>query len=112
MGGAPYVVGCLTLTVAGQVLVKIGAERIGRSGWLSSYALNIPLILGLLSAVGAAVFWIQALRRLPLSVAYPFMSLSFPLVALLATRVLGETMTTSRWLGLLVIVAGLVVGSR
>lgn len=54
----------------------------------------------------------MALTKFDLSYAYPFMSLSFVLVAILGVIVLGEQLSLVRLLGLALVVVGLIIGSR
>ena len=83
----------------------VGAKQI----WL--YVSNYFIIFGLISAVIAAVSWIKALQKYHLSYAYPFMSLSFLLVAVLSAYIFGETIKMAQWIGLLVVITGLIIGS-
>ena len=53
-----------------------------------------------------------ALTRMELSVAYPFMSLAFPLVALLSVPLLGEHFTILKGIGTGFILVGLFLLSR
>ena len=52
------------------------------------------------------------MSKLPLSYAYPFTSLSFVLVAVLSATLFGEQVTAWRVAGLVLVVLGLIVGSR
>ena len=58
------------------------------------------------------VSWVMCLARLELSYAYPFMSLAFALVLLLSAVFFREQITTSKLLGILLIIAGITVGTR
>jgi drug/metabolite transporter (DMT)-like permease len=72
-----------------------------------------PMVLiGLACYVLAALTWIAALTRLDLSVAYPFLALNFVLVALSSWLILDETLPPLRWLGILVICAGILLVAR
>ena len=107
-----YIVGCIVFTVLGQVLVKKGViELVAVNRW-TDYALNPFVLAGLACAGLAAVSWIAALRHYDLSYAYPFMSLSFLLVAVLSIVIFGEHVKLNQWIGLAIVVAGLYVGSR
>jgi multidrug transporter EmrE-like cation transporter len=53
-----------------------------------------------------------ALTQFDLSYAYPFMSLSFVLVLVFSVVLFGETATAPRIIGILLILAGIAVGSR
>jgi drug/metabolite transporter (DMT)-like permease len=74
------------LAAVGQLLLKIGADRIlNPSAWL-----NLYIFFGLaLYAIGL-VLWLYGLSRAPLHVVYPFAMLTFVLVGLLGIIVLGE----------------------
>jgi len=63
--------------------------------------------------VGAMIFWIIALRRLDISVAYPLMSLGYVAVTGLAAVLLGERVSSLRWIavGLITCGAAMVAGS-
>ena len=58
--------------------------------------------------------WFVGLSRLPVSQAYPVLSLGYIIAALLAWMVLGETISLARWAGIGLIIAGvmLVSGSQ
>jgi len=107
-----YIIGCVVFTVVGQLLIKHGAMQVKESGSLIATATNPFIISGLVSALVAAASWIKALQAYELSWAYPFMSVSFLLVALLSCFVLGEHLKVTQWIGLGVVLLGLFVGSR
>ena len=64
------------------------------------------------AAFVAALCWMLALNRLPLSRAYPFMGLSFVLVLFLSAALLGEPLTWQKLAGALLICAGVGLGSQ
>ena len=69
-----------------------------------------PWLLAELFALGLeAVAWTLSLRRLPLSIAYPFMSLAFGLNLLAAWLVFGEVVAPRHWIGISIIVVGVMV---
>ena len=60
-----------------------------------------------LIAYGISVgVWIVGLSRVPVSQAYPVLSLGYVLAALLAWPLLGEAVSPQRWAGIAVIVLG------
>ena len=81
----------------------------GRTAYLVAMFLDVWVWLGLCGAVLASVFWILTLRQLSVSVAYPFMALSFVIVPAGALVFLGEHVTALQWLGCCIIVAGVAV---
>ena len=112
MTGALFVAMTVAFTVAGQIMVKKGVLALAGDAALLRAATQPWIVAGLLCAVIAAVAWIKALTYFPLSVAYPFMSLSFLLVALLSSSLLGEHVKGTQWAGLVIVLLGLYVGSR
>jgi drug/metabolite transporter (DMT)-like permease len=63
--------------------------------------LRSPLVLLGLALYGiGALTWIAVLSRLHLSYAYPFLALNFVLIALVSSVVLGEPISTARWIGI------------
>jgi len=77
-----------------------------------SHALPWLLLWGALF-LGAMLFWIIALRRLDISIAYPLMSLGYVAVTALAMVLLGEKVSKLRWIavGLITCGAAMVAGS-
>lgn len=108
-------------SVGGQLALKAGMTQVGRLGADAlvqpvATALRVgghPFILGGLALYGVgAVSWITVLSRIPLSLAYPIVALSYALTPLLAWVLLGESMPTLRWLGIGIIGIGVLVVSR
>lgn len=97
----------------GQFLLKLGADRIKTEAtlWLTLWRLAwIPqLSLGLICFGTSFLLWIFVLRRLPLSIAYPMVSLNYVIVTLLAVLVLHERFTLYKLAGLALIMLGVFV---
>jgi len=107
-----YIVNCIFFTVIGQLLVKKGAVDLREAQSIWAYTYNVFIVLGFLAAFLAAFSWIKALQNYNLSYAYPFMSLSFPLVSILSIFVFNEEIRVNQWVGLCIILFGLYLGSR
>ena len=58
------------------------------------------------------VVWIVALSRVEVSIAYPMLSIGYVVNALLAWWLFGEDVNAQRWLGIGVIVVGVVLVAR
>lgn len=98
------------LGIGGQLVLKAGAQRAGE-GILAQ--LLTPLsIAGLALYFVAAVAYMYALRRIPVSVAFPTVALSYPFVALIAYWTLGEQIGLYRSIGIVLIVAGVALVNR
>lgn len=105
--------------VAGQTALKLGVDKPGMAesatGILPVISLifKSPLVLlGLVFYALGALAWIAVLSRLDLSLAYPFLALNFVLVTLSGRFLLGETVPPLRWLGILVIIAGILLVAK
>jgi multidrug transporter EmrE-like cation transporter len=75
-------------------------------------AFNVPFWLALVAYGTSLVVWIIGLSRVPVSQAYPVLSVGYVIAALAAWTLLGETMNLSRWLGIVVIMSGVWLISR
>ncbi|MGA9853593.1 MAG: hypothetical protein WBR15_11760 [Gammaproteobacteria bacterium] len=112
-----FVIVTILFTVIGQVLIKWQAMHAGplpsswpdRATFFFRLVLNPWIITGLLSAVVAACAWILAMTRLPINVAYPIMSLTYPLIFFLGWLLFGETLSQWRIVGVLFILVGVAV---
>lgn len=87
------------------------AATLGARGGKRRMMLWIGLSLLLLGV--AMLLWLWVLRRVPVSDAYPMLSINFVLVALAARLIWRESYTRRQWLGTLAIVAGVaLIGSH
>ena len=110
----------IVFTVFGQLLVKQGMREVSASltpgaalaQLLGSALTNFKVILGLGSAVIAAMSWMVALSHSDLSFAYPFMGLPIVLVLALSGALLGEVVPVTRWLGVGIVCVGLLIAAR
>ena len=115
-----YVAATVLLTVYGQLVVKWqvnnaagpGSDPSDRAALLLRLLANPWVLSALSAAFGAALCWMLAMVKLELSHAYPFVSLSFVLVLLLSAVLFGEPLSWAKVLGILLIVAGVAVGSQ
>lgn len=120
MIGYLYVATTIALTVYGQIIVKWQVDNAGEfpdslSGKLDFFArllVNPWVISVFVGAAIAAIAWMAALTHFDLSRVYPFMALSFVLVLILSATVFGDSLTWPKVAGVLLIVAGLTVGSQ
>lgn len=118
--GYIYIVITIALTVYGQLIIK---SQLAGSGplpdppaakliFLLRLLLNPWILSGLGAAFIAAIAWMAALSRFDLSFAYPFMSLSFIIVALASAFLFGEPLTWPKLVGMALVIVGLVISSR
>ena len=111
----------ISIAVAGQLMLKIGIDRIGVNGIGSMKALislfsgiiRSPMVLtGLFLYFISAAIWLVILSTVDLSFAYPFIGLSYVLVLILSKFILKEEVNPIRWIGGFIITAGVVIISR
>jgi drug/metabolite transporter (DMT)-like permease len=121
MFSTPYllIIAAVLVITAGQVLFKYAAMHV-RTGAYQTYAelisnnthpIGVVLIACMLYAL-STVAWVQALRTVPLSVAFMFNSLAFALVPLAGIFLFNEHLPRYFLPGLLMILGGLFMVSR
>jgi multidrug transporter EmrE-like cation transporter len=75
-------------------------------------ATNVSVLLGLFIFVLSAAAWLVVLSKVPLSFAYPFVSLTYVLILLFDRFVLDQPVSLVRWGGVALIITGIVLISR
>ena len=111
----------ISIAVTGQILLKIGIDRIGVVGFGSMKALislfsgiiRSPMVLtGLFLYFISAAIWLVILSTVDLSFAYPFIGFTYVMVLVLSKFILKEEVNPIRWAGAFIITVGVVVISR
>jgi small multidrug resistance pump len=97
-------IGILT-GIGGQVLLKIGADAPD----FVSQIMRPATIAGLALYGSAAFLYIVALRKIPVSVAFPSVSLSYAIVAVLGHYVFGEPFGIKQIGGIVLIMGGVLL---
>jgi len=99
------------LLVSGQLLFKLGFNRIGAFSLHTMItAFTQPLILGgLVLYVVATLLWFAILSRVQLSIAYPLQSMAYVFGLVASVLVLHEKVTPQNWIGTFVILVGVVL---
>ncbi|HEX4503486.1 MAG TPA: 4-amino-4-deoxy-L-arabinose-phosphoundecaprenol flippase subunit ArnE [Scandinavium sp.] len=100
------------LSCAGQLCQK-QATRPAKSGRRGQHIV-LWLGLALLALGGGMALWLVVLQRLPVGIAYPMLSLNFVWVTLAARFIWHEPVSRRHWLGVGLIILGILVlgGSR
>lgn len=73
---------------------------------------NTYVISAVCLTILTALVWLLAMSRAQLSFIYPFMALTYVLVALFSLLLFKEDVTPLRWLGIIVICVGVFLVSR
>ena len=108
----------ILLAVAGQLLMKRGMATFGAFPVNQLISRLIPIFLNPYVFMGfvlfglSSIFWLVVLSRLPLSLVYPMVSVGYVLVAIVSWYFFKESVSLVRWLGIIVIMAGVFLISR
>jgi small multidrug resistance pump len=114
----------LTLNAAANLMLKVGAGRFSADGLTDNPGLrslsatvahNWVLIVGLCCFAVNVLFYAYAIRAsfLPVSMAYPIMvGGGFAIIASVAWWFLGERMSVMQWVGVVMILVGVVLVAR
>lgn len=82
------------------------------SGVLSGAAKSLPVWLGIAARLGFLMGYLTLLSRIDYSFVTPVTSVSYILLLLMGRWILGEAVSAERWLGVLLICAGVMLVSR
>lgn len=105
---------------AAQLLLKKGVLQVGgfpqnlhELGHFFSQAYTNGYVLSaVFLTIVTAIAWVLAVSKAELSYIYPFMALSYVLVALFSLLVFKEDVSTIRWIGIMVVCVGVFLISR
>lgn len=108
------------LNAAAQLLLKAGTNRIGEFAFSlenllpigAKVATNPPILAGLACYAVSVVVWIMALSRVPVSVAYPMLSIGYVVNALAAWALFGESLAMQKLVGIGFIIVGVFLVAR
>lgn len=108
------------LNAAAQLLLKAGTNRVGEFAFAlenlvpvgARLALNPFILGGLACYVVSVVVWILALSRVPVSVAYPMLSIGYIVNAVAAWMLFGESLGAQKLVGIAFIVVGVFLVAR
>jgi len=110
----------ITASTIAQALLKYGMDKAGGfvlSGpefWPSVQRVVIQPYMwgGLFLVVIGVPLWLQVLSKLPLSVAYPLVSVGYIISLLIGAFILKESITPMRIFGVALIIGGVIAVSR
>jgi len=96
----------ILLGVGGQMLLKSAADG---SSTVVGQLLNPSTIIGFGIYICAAICYIVALKKIPISIAFPSVSASYAIVAVLAHLLWDEPLAWPQIAGLLLICSGVLL---
>ena len=112
-GDLVVLIGYAIALACGQVLFKFAATQYPSVGSLKQRLLAIAFspafIFAIILYAVLSAFWVWLLTTIPLSVAYPFVALSFVLTLLAGVFIFGEPFSIRLLVGAALIVSGLLV---
>ena len=107
----------ISLTVSGEVLLKLGMNQVRAD--VGAFAPSLPVlvrtftewrvVIGFVLIFSGALFWLGVISRADFSFAYPLLALSYVVSLIPARLVLNENVTPNRILGALIVVAGAII---
>lgn len=108
------------LNAAAQLLLKAGTNAVGRFDFTAANILPVGMKLalephiagGLACYVVSVAVWIVGLSRVPVSIAYPMLSVGYIVNALAAWYLFGESLTAQKLVGIAFIVCGVFLVAR
>lgn len=115
-----YIVLTIGFTVYGQLILKWRISKLGslpsdgveKMKFLIGQFADPAIFSSFVAAFLASLAWMAAMTKFTLSHAYPFMSFNFVVVLFLSVWLLGEPLTLSKTVGVVIIVIGTVVAAH
>lgn len=115
-----YIAATIAFTVYGQLVLKWRLSQLDplpaglkhKVLYLVSLVADPVVLSAYVAAFLASLAWLATLTRFDLNYAYPLMSLSFVLVLVLSSWLLGEPLASGRMLGVGLILLGTVIVGR
>jgi drug/metabolite transporter (DMT)-like permease len=117
MGKYAFIAATLTLTIYAQIVMKWRSTILASAvpGRKIDYLIAMytdPFVLSAFAGgLAASVSWALAIQTMPLTLAYPFMALTFALVPLASVLLLRESLALTQILGALLIVIGVALSA-
>jgi len=99
------------IAAIGQLILKIGMNQVGKFELIKTFT-NPLVLLGLFFYASSAVLWLLVLSREKLSFVYPLVAFSYVVTVMLSKLILKETVPPLRWLGLLIIIIGILTVAK
>jgi multidrug transporter EmrE-like cation transporter len=113
--------GGVALNAAAQLLLKAATRASGvlisdggQVSWTATQELlrEAPLWIGLSCYGVSVILWLGALSRVPVSIAYPMLSVGYVVNAIAAAYLFAEALTAGKVIGIMLVIAGVIVLAR
>ena len=103
---------CVLGLAVGQILFKVAAISLQETGSLFVWRTISALVLAMMLYGLTSLAWVWLLQKVDLGRVYPLMALAFVLVPLGSHLVFGEKFQTQYFVGVAIIVVGIVIATR
>lgn len=107
----PYLIAlvCVLGLVAGQILFKLGALALAKTGSLTSVPVLSVLAPAFVLYCGTSLAWVWVLQKIELGRIYPVFALGFALVPVASYFIFGERFSPYYPLGVGLVLLGLLI---
>ena len=100
----------IIMGAVGQILLKVGANKLGSIntsiGGLLSIFRNSYILIGLVLFGTSFLLWVKVLTKNELSYVYPMVSISYIIIILASKFLFNEPFTLNKMIGVIAIIAG------
>jgi drug/metabolite transporter (DMT)-like permease len=103
---------CVLGIAAGQILFKLSAASLQRSGSYFDPSTLVTLVSAFALYGITTLAWIWVLQKIELGRVYPLMALAFVMVPIGSYFVFGERFAPQYFVGIALIIAGIIVAAR
>lgn len=103
---------CVLGLAIGQLLFKVSATSLTESGSFFAFKTTVTFLAAMCLYGITSVAWVWVLQKIELGRVYPLMALAFVLVPLGSHLVFGERFQPQYFIGVAMIMAGIIVAVR
>ena len=103
---------CVVGLAIGQILFKFSATSLSETGSFFALKTAAPLFAAMMLYAMTSIAWVWVLQKVELGQVYPLMALAFVLVPLGSHIIFGERFQIQYFLGVALIVIGIVVAVK
>lgn len=98
----------IILAAMGQLILKIGMNQLPKFNLIKAFT-HPMVLLGLFFYGASLILWLMVLSKEKLSFVYPLVAFSYVVTVILSKVILKEPVPTLRWVGLFVIICGILI---
>ena len=99
----------ILLGIMGQMCFKNGVSSVHSQFSILNYSFNKFLLFGIILYGISTLFYITALKSIPLSIAYPSISLSYVIIIILSHYFFNERISFTQICGSVLIICGVIL---